>query len=113
MMPLAPPTAAPGPPTGATPTAAPAPPTDATELTGTAAEALCLVVAPGNGRFQPSVSAGQVAAGGLLGSISAGGGRRHDVRTPADVIVQGLLALPGHLVVRGQALAWATKVRPA
>ena len=97
----------------AIPIATSAPTPDATELTGTAAEALCLVVAPGNGRFQPAVSAGEVAAGGLLGSIAAGGGRRHEVRTPADVVVQGLLALPGHLVVRGQALAWALKVRTA
>lgn len=99
-----------------TTTTAPAEPTApelGTELTGTAAEALCLVVAPGNGRFQPALTEGAVAAGGLVAHITAGSGRRSDVRSPADVVVQGLLALPGHLVMRGQALAWATKVRPA
>lgn len=90
--------------------AAPAAAAPGTELTGTAAEALCLVVAPGNGRFHPTLTEGAVAAGGLVAHITAGSGQRSDVRSPADVVVQGLLALPGHLVMRGQPLAWATKV---
>ena len=85
----------------------------ARELDGTAAESLCVLVAPSNGRFQPAVAEGEVACGGLVAEITGGGGRRSDVRSPAAVVVRGLLARPGQLVTRGQALAWATKVLPA
>ena len=95
-----------------TPAIRPAP-NPAPELDGTAAEALCVLVAPSNGRFQPAVAEGEVARGGLVAEITAGGGRRSDVRSPATVVVRGLLARPGQLVTRGQALAWATKVLPA
>ena len=93
------------------PRAAPAPP----ELAGTTAEGLLVVVAPSNGRFQPALDSGAVAEGGVVGHIAGGGGRRDSVRTPTDVVVQGLLIRPGQLVMRGQALLWAmaTKACPA
>lgn len=95
-----------------TPAIRPAP-APTTELHGTAAEALCVLVAPGNGRFQPAVTEGEVARGGVVAQIAAGGGRRSEVLAPAALVVRGLLARPGQLVTRGQALAWATKACPA
>ncbi len=77
------------------------------ELAGTAAERLVLIVAPSNGRFRPKVSDGAVPVGALVAHVTGGRGRADEVRCPADVVVHGLLARPGQLVQRGQALAWA------
>lgn len=83
---------------------------DTAALAGTAAQDLCVVVAPGNGRFQPAVADGAVAAGDVIGHLTTGGGRRKDVHSPAAVFIRGLLVRPGHLVTTGQALVWATRV---
>lgn len=77
------------------------------ELAGTAAERLVLIVAPSNGRFRPRVSEGAVSMGALVAHVTGGRGRADEVRCPADAVVRGLLARPGQLVSRGQALAWA------
>lgn len=94
--------------TRALPTASPPPP----ELAGTTAERMLVVVAPSNGRFQPALEAGAVAEGGVVGHIAGGSRRRESVRTPADVVVQGLLIRPGQLVMRGEALLWAMATKP-
>jgi hypothetical protein len=86
--------------------AAPATPASA-DLAGSTAERLVLIVAPANGRFRPVVAEGTVEAGGLVAHITGGRGRSDAVASPVRAAIQGLLALPGHLVVRGQALAWA------
>jgi hypothetical protein len=82
---------------------------------GTPAEALVVVVAPGNGRFHPGVRTGHVPAGALVGHLVAGGGDRVEVRSPVDVVIGGLLTRAGQLVTGGQALAWGvhTEVRVA
>ena len=77
------------------------------DLAGSTAERLVLIVAPVNGRFRPVVAEGTVEAGGLVAHITGGRDRSDAVASPARLAIQGLLALPGHLVVRGQALAWA------
>ena len=84
--------------------ATPAPPSN--DLTGSAAERLLVIVAPGNGRFRPLVSEGLAAAGTVVARVTNGRGEQ-DVCLPATATLRGLLALPGHLVTRGQALAWA------
>ena len=88
------------------PPAVPAPATHL-DLAGSTAERMVLIVAPANGRFHPVVSEGSVEAGGLIAHITGGRGRSDAVASPARLAIRGLLALPGHLVVRGQALAWA------
>lgn len=97
----------------ASPPAAPPAPAAPADLSGTTAHDLCLVVAPGNGRFQPEVRGGTVAAGAVVAHITGGGDRRVAVRSPAAVVVHGLLARPGGLVTRGQALAWGRRVASA
>ena len=82
------------------------------DLAGTAAEGLLVIVAPANGRFQPVVSEGRLGAGAVVARITSGRGRALDVRVPAAAAVRGLLTLPGQLVTRGQALAWA-QLEPA
>ena len=76
------------------------------ELAGSAAERMVLIVAPANGRFRPVLAEGTVDAGAVVAHITGGRGRSDAVASPARLALQGLLALPGHLVVRGQALAW-------
>lgn len=75
-------------------------------LHDTPAEGLVLVVAPGNGRFHPAVQSGSLPRGGLLGRLAVGGGRQIDVCCPTDLVVRGLLARAGQLVMTGVALAW-------
>ena len=77
---------------------------------GSTAEGLLVVVAGVHGRFRPLVTQGRVVVGALLGHIT-GGGRSEEVRAPAHLDVQGLLARPGHLVTPGQALVWASQVQ--
>lgn len=77
------------------------------DLAGTTAERLLVIVAPGNGRFVPVVSEGWLGAGGVVARITSGKGAAQDVHVPAAAAVRGLLTLPGQLVTRGQALAWA------
>ena len=86
--------------------AAPAAP-PRSDLAGSTAESLLVVVAPSNGRFEPLVSYGRVEAGTVVGRVTTGRGTATDVRVPATASIAGLLTLPGHLVTRGQALAWA------
>lgn len=81
-------------------------------LEGSTAERLLIVVARVHGRFRPAVVGGVVDAGALLGHIT-GGGRSEEVRAPAALEVQGLLAHSGHLVAPGQALIWAHHVEAA
>ena len=69
------------------------------------AEDLLVVVAPGNGRFEPVVSAGAVAAGAVVARLSTRNGCT-DVVAPTAAVIRGLLTLPGHLVRSGQALVW-------
>lgn len=82
------------------------------DLAGSTAEALVVIVAPCNGRFRPVLSHGRAAAGALVGHVTGGRGRAEEVHLPAAATIQGLLALPGHLVIRGQALAWARRTQP-
>jgi len=77
------------------------------QMAGTAAEGLILIVAPSNGRFQPRLNEGAISAGTLVAHVTGGRGRADEVRSPTDGVVLGLLARPGQLVTRGQALAWA------
>jgi len=86
-----------------------APPAAAPDLSGSAADGLVIVVAPANGRFVPGATTGSVSAGARIGQITT---RRdsHDVRAPTPVVLQGLLAVPGRLVQRGDALAWGTAI---
>ena len=97
---------APHPPRSAPPAARALPEPPGVGLEGSTASRLLVVVARFHGRFRPVVTQGTVAAGALLGHIT-GGGRKEQVRAPAAIDVQGLLALPGHLVSPGQALLWA------
>ena len=76
------------------------------DLAGSAAERLLVIVAPGNGRFRPLVTEGTVTEGTVVAQVTNGRGGQ-DVCAPVTATVRGLLALPGHLVTRGQALAWA------
>ena len=76
-------------------------------LAGSAAERLLLLVAPTNGRFAPTLTAGSAPAGAVIAHINGGRGRQTEVRTPVAVEVRGLLLRAGQLVTSGQALAWA------
>lgn len=75
-------------------------------LHATTAESLVVVVAPANGRFQPSPTHGGVHAGEVLGHLTVGQGRRVEVPSPADLRIEGLLIRPGQLAMAGQALLW-------
>ena len=97
---------APHPPRSAAPAALTPSPEPGVGLESSTAARLLVVVARFHGRFRPLVTQGTVAAGALLGHIT-GGGRKEQVRAPVAIDVQGLLALPGHLVTPGQALLWA------
>lgn len=82
------------------------------DLTGSTAECLVVIVSPGNGRFHPVMTSGAAGAGTLVARVVGGRGAALDVRLPVEANVAGLLTLPGHLVTRGQALAWA-RIEPA
>ena len=90
----------------APPAVAPVLPPPRSELAGSAAQDLVVVVAPANGRFQPVIEAGPVSAGAVVARITT---TRScvDITAPTAAIIKGLLTLPGQLVTRGQALAWA------
>ena len=101
-------------PTATAPVATPRrpPTTPPSDVTGSIADGLIVVVAPVNGRFHPSLSEGVVAAGTVVGRVTSGSHGSTDVRIPVAASVRGLLTMAGHLVTRGQALAWA-QLQPA
>lgn len=84
----------------------------AAELAGSAADRLVLIVAPCNGRFRPLVDAGPVTAGQVVAHVTGARGRADEVTAPVTGRIQGLLTMAGHLVTRGQALAWAHVEEP-
>lgn len=81
-------------------------PASSADFSGSVAEALVVIVADGNGRFHPAPGAVGCTGGGLVGRVT-GGKRSAEIHCPPHATVQGFLTLPGQLVSRGQALAWA------
>lgn len=82
----------------------------ADDLRGCAPAGLVLIVAPCNGRFMPVVDHGRVAQGDVVARVTTRDSAQ-DVPTPVTARIRGLLTLPGHLVTRGQALAWGDTER--
>lgn len=75
---------------------------------GTVAGDLTLVVAPSAGAFQPAAPDDPR---GTLGYVTGGRGRADAVVAPCPLDLMGLMARPGEVVARGQALAWGRRLR--
>lgn len=74
---------------------------------GTVAGDLALVVAPSAGAFQPAPAG---APSHVLGFVTGGRGRADAVTAPCPLDLMGLMARPGEVVARGQALAWGRRL---
>jgi hypothetical protein len=75
----------------------------------TPAADLRVLVAPAAGAFRPLTrGAGPLPAGGLLGHVTGSEGRA-EVASPSDAVLDGLLAVAGEIVDRGQVLAWGRR----